>query len=89
MLLCRRAEPPNAAFTLHTNPLDYARFVIAFLKGTGLKSETINEMFRFQVPVQEGSTTSIDNCSGRFSNSVSWGLGWGLQRTRIGDSFWH
>ncbi len=84
-----RMEPPNAAFTLHSSALDYARFVIALLKGTGLKSETIDEMFRFQVSVQEGSTTSIDECSGRLSDSVSWGLGWGLQRTKIGDSFWH
>ncbi len=84
-----RTEPPNAAFTLHTSALDYARFVIALLKGTGLKSETIGEMFQFQVQVQEGSTTSIDKCLGRLSDSVSWGLGWGLQRTRIGDSFWH
>lgn len=85
-----RTEPPNAAFTLHTSALDYARFIIAILKGIGLKSETFNEMFRFQVRVQEGSTESIDNnFSGRFSDSVSWGLGWGLQHTRLGDSFWH
>lgn len=80
-----RTESPNAAFTLHTSALDYARFVIEILKGIGLKSETINEMFQFQVRVQEGSTNSIDKCSGRFSGSISWGLGWGLQRTRIGE----
>jgi len=84
-----RTEPPNAAFTLHTSALDYAKFVIALFKGIGLKSETIDEMFRFQVKVQEGSTSSIDKCSGRFSETILWGLGWGLQRTKIGDSFWH
>lgn len=84
-----RTEPPNAAFTLHTNALDYAKFVLAILKGIGLKSETINEMFQFHVRVQEGSTSSIDKCSDRLSNSISWGSGWGLQHTRIGDSFWH
>jgi CubicO group peptidase (beta-lactamase class C family) len=84
-----RTGPPNAAFTLHTSALDYARFIIAIFKGIGLKSETINEMFRFQVKVQEGSTSSIDKCPDRFSDSISWGLGWGLQRTKIGDSFWH
>lgn len=84
-----RIEPPNAAFTLHTSALDYARFIIAIFKRIGLKSETINEMFRFQVKVQEGSTSSIDKCPDRFSDFISWGLGWGLQRTKIGDSFWH
>lgn len=84
-----RTEPPNAAFTLHTNALDYAKFVIAILKGIGLKFETINEMFQIQVKVPEGSTSSIEKHSDRLSDSISWGLGWGLQRTRIGDSFWH
>lgn len=84
-----RAEPPNAAFTLHTSALDYARFITAIFKEIGLESDTINEMFRLQVKVPEGTTSSIDKCSGRFSDSISWGLGWGLQRTKMGDSFWH
>ena len=84
-----QTAPPNAAFTLHTSSLDYVKFVLAILKGVGLKSETMNEMFQFQVKVQEGSTSSIEQCSGRLSDSVSWGLGWGLQHTKIGDSFWH
>lgn len=82
-------ESPNAAFTMHTTALDYAKFVIAILKENGLKSETINEMFQSHVKVQEGGTTTIDRPSARFSDSVSWGLGWGLQHTTIGDSFWH
>ena len=84
-----RTEPPNSAFTLHTNALDYAKFVLAIFKGVGLKSETINEMLQFHVKVQEGSTSSIDKYSDRLSDSIAWGLGWGLQHTRIGDSFWH
>lgn len=84
-----RTAPPNAAFTLHTNALDYGKFVCAFLKGIGLKSETINAMSQFQVRVPEGSTHSIGNNSNRFSDVISWGLGWGLQHTKIGDSFWH
>lgn len=84
-----RTESPNAAFTLHISALDYAKFIIALFKDNGLKSETINEMFQIQIKVQEGGTSSIDKCSGRLSESISWGLGWGLQRTQIGDSFWH
>ena len=84
-----REVPQNAAFTMHTHPLDYAKFVIAILKGVGLNSKTINEMFRPQIKVQEGSTNSIENYTGQLSNSVSWSLGWGIQHTEKGDSFWH
>ncbi|MES2199727.1 MAG: serine hydrolase domain-containing protein [Chlamydiota bacterium] len=84
-----RTEPPNAAFTLHISTLDYAKFVIALFKKIGLKSETINKMFQFQVKVPKGSANSIDKRSDLLSDSISWGLGWGLQRTKIGDSFWH
>lgn len=84
-----RIESPNAAFTLHTSALDYAKLVIAILKGVGLNSKTVNEMLRPQIKVQEDSTNSIENYTGRLSNSVSWSLGWGIQRSEIGDSFWH
>lgn len=85
----RTEIPQNAAFTMHTHPLDYAKFVIAILKGVGLNSKTINEMFRPQIKVQEDSTNSIENYSGRLSSVVSWSLGWGIQGTEMGDSFWH
>lgn len=85
----QREVPQNAAFTMHTNPLDYAKFVIAILKEVSLNSKTINEMLRPQIKVQEGSTNSIENYTGQISNSVSWGLGWGIQCTEMGDSFWH
>jgi CubicO group peptidase (beta-lactamase class C family)/GNAT superfamily N-acetyltransferase len=85
----QREVPQNAAFTMHTTPLDYAKFVIATLKGVGLNSKTMNEMLRPQIQVQEGSTNSIENYTGKLSNSVSWSLGWGIQHTKMGDSFWH
>lgn len=85
----RQDISPNAAFTLHTSALDYGKFVIANMKGIGLKAETMNEMFRSHVRVQEGGINSIDKCSERLSDFISWGLGWGLQRTSLGDSFWH
>jgi len=84
-----REVPQNAAFTLHSNPLDYAKVVIAILNGVGLNSKTITEMLRPQIKVQEGSTNSIENYTGQLSNSVSWSLGWGIQFTEMGDSFWH
>lgn len=85
----RTEIPQNAAFTMHTTPLDYAKFVIAILKEVGLNSKTIHEMLRPQIKVQEGSTSSIENYTGQLSNSVSWSLGWGIQCTKMGNSFWH
>lgn len=85
----QREVPQNAAFTLHTNPLDYAKFVIAILKEGGLNAKTISEMLRPQIQVQEGSTNSIENYTGQLSNSVRWGLGWGIQCAEEGNSFWH
>lgn len=85
----QREVPQNAAFTMHTNPLDYAKFVIAILKEVGLHSKTSNEMLRPQIKVQEGSANSIESYTGQLSNSVSWGLGWGIQKVEMEDSFWH
>lgn len=85
----QKEVPQNAAFTMHSNPQDYAKFVIAILKGVGLNSKTINEMFRPQIKVQEGSANSIENYTGQLSSSVSWSLGWGIQCIEMGDSFWH
>lgn len=80
-----KREPANAAFTLHTTALDYAKFVIAVLKDMGLKHETVNEMMTTQIRVDAGCVNCIHKPLGKLSDSISWGLGWGLQ----GDSFWH
>lgn len=85
----RTEIPQNAAFTLHTTPLDYAKFVGALLKGVGLNAKIMNEMLRPQIKVQEGSTNSIENYTGQLSDSVMWSLGWGIQCTETGTSFWH
>lgn len=79
----------NAAFTLHTTALDYAKFVIEILKGTRLKSETMNQMMTPHVRVEEGCVHCVHKQSGRLSDSIAWGLGWGLQQLEIGDAFWH
>ncbi|MBA3815992.1 MAG: GNAT family N-acetyltransferase [Parachlamydiaceae bacterium] len=81
--------PQNSAFTLHTNALDYGKFVTAVLNEEGLKSETFMEMFKPQIRVQEGCINSIETYSEHLSDSISWGLGWGLQCSKSGDSFWH
>jgi CubicO group peptidase (beta-lactamase class C family) len=86
--------PPERAklgnlFRLHTTTEDYGRFVCAMLKGTGLKPETWKLMLTPQVQVREGGASSIDRPQAKPVRDVAWGLGWGLQTTKDGLSFWH
>jgi len=85
-----RRKPAEATVaTLHTTPLDYARFMIAVMKGAGLKPETARAMLTPQVKVDEGCFTCLEGGTGRMSNALSWGLGFGLERTARGTAFWH
>lgn len=79
---------PNAAASLHTTARDYGRFVAAVMKGAGLKKETARLMLTPQVKVG-AKPDSVARPAGEFSTHISWGLGWGLQTTDEGRSFWH
>jgi CubicO group peptidase (beta-lactamase class C family) len=86
----RKPTQANAAASLHTTASDYAKFMIAIMKGTALKKETIREMLRPQIKVDESCRNCINNASiGKLSQAVAWGLGFGLQQTEDGLSFWH
>jgi CubicO group peptidase (beta-lactamase class C family) len=68
----------NAAASLYSTSTDYARFIVEILKPSGkdlfrLSEETIEEMLKPQVSVYF---------------SISWGLGWGIEHSSYGDSFW-
>ena len=66
---------------------DYARFMGAVLRGEGLRSASWNEMFKAQVRIRTrtqfgpgaAETTSVNDAI-----ELSYGLGWGLQRTPYG-----
>jgi CubicO group peptidase (beta-lactamase class C family) len=75
--------------SLHTTVLDFAKFVVAVMNGTGLRKETAREMLRTQARVEEGCHTCVGRGAGRLSETLSWGLGWGLERTKAGGAFWH
>lgn len=79
----------NAAASLHTTASDYGRFVAAMLNGTGLKKETLKQMLTPQIRVDEGGMNTTVRPANRLSQTVEWGLGWGLQETSDGPSFWH
>lgn len=79
----------NAAASMRTTAIDYARFVIAVMNGEGLKEETIRQVLTPQIKVDAGCTNCTDLKPTTPSDSLSWGLGWGLQSTPRGDAFWH
>jgi len=63
--------------TLQTTACDYARFLIAVMKGVGLNEQTYRDMLNFQ------STYSKEGYEG-----VDWGLGTGLERSDYGIGIW-
>lgn len=79
----------NAAGSLHTTAADYAKFVVAILNGVGLKKETRKQMTAPQIRVDEACRICTDRKPEKLSTEIGWGLGWGLQTTGEGNSFWH
>jgi CubicO group peptidase (beta-lactamase class C family) len=75
-----RFEQPgvNAAASLHTTAKDYARFMLALLKGTGLRPATWQAMLTPQI-----RPDSVK------SPNVAWGLGVGLETLPDQKTFWH
>ena len=63
----------HVAATLHTTASDYARFMAAAMKGTGLTPASARAFLTSQVEVAPG---------------VTWGLGVGLQDDARGRAFW-
>lgn len=79
----------NAAASLRTTAQDYGRFLAAILNGTGLKKETAKLMLTPQIKVSAAGTNNLFGTPEKLSPTLSWGLGWGLQTTGDGVSFWH
>jgi CubicO group peptidase (beta-lactamase class C family) len=67
----------NAAASLQTTALDYARFVIALMNGYGLKKATWQQMLTPQIRVDSTYPP------------VAWGLGIGLETMPEGEYLWH
>jgi CubicO group peptidase (beta-lactamase class C family) len=79
----------NAAASLRTTAQDYGRFLAAILNGKGLKKETAKLMLTPQIKVSAAGTNNLFGTPEKLSPTLSWGLGWGLQTTGDGVSFWH
>jgi CubicO group peptidase (beta-lactamase class C family) len=75
----RRRSEAKSASSLYSTSRDIARFMIEIVEPSDrgcphLTPETVDEMLAPQM---------------RVNDYISWGLGWGLQHTDDGDSFWH
>lgn len=79
----------NAASSLLTTSTDYAKFLIAILNGTGLKDKTASEMVQPQIYLDPDCIDCTDHKTGQLSESLAWGLGWGLNLTESETIFWH
>jgi tetratricopeptide (TPR) repeat protein len=59
------------------------------LKGTGLKPATARLMLTPQANVTLAGAFSLNAPDATRSPTVSWGLGWGLEKVQDGLAFWH
>lgn len=77
----RRKPAAATVATLSTTPRDYARFVLAVRKPSA--------MLTTQIAIDESCFQCLSGPAGTTSATLSWGLGFGLERTRRGNAFWH
>jgi len=54
-----------------------------------LRPSAARAMFTSQMRIDESCFTCLTAGTGHLSTSLSWGLGWGLERTARGTAFWH
>jgi CubicO group peptidase (beta-lactamase class C family) len=75
-----RPDHANAAYTLHTTAIDYARFLRAVLAGDRLKAATARLWIEPRVKVPRGRSECLDPVSeDELDPSVAWSLGWGIE----------
>jgi len=86
-----RAHIPDARAqsSLETTAADYARFMLATIKGQGLNPALARQVFSPQVKLERGCSECLGKPRGRLSETMSWGLGWGLEQTKRGRFAWH
>ena len=86
----RKPTEANSAASLQTTSVDYAKFMIAVMSGSGLKTATAQAMISSQIQVDEACSNCVSRPpSGKLSPVLAWGFGVGLQQTKDGNSYWH
>lgn len=84
-----RIPDARAQSSLETTAGDYARFTLAMVKGQGLAPALAQQAFEEQVKLERGCIDCLGKPRGTLSDTTSWGLGWGLERTPRGLFAWH
>ena len=79
----------RAQSSLETTTGDYARFMLAAVKGQGLDRRLAREMWRPQVRLESACVECLGKPRTALSQTMSWGLGWGIATTRRGPFAWH
>jgi CubicO group peptidase (beta-lactamase class C family) len=69
----------NAAASLHTTANDYARFIV----------EVIKRAPKDKYHVSEKMTDEMLKMQMKVNDSLAWGLGWGIQQAKGGNSYFH
>lgn len=78
---------PRAPSTLETTTDDYARFMRAVLRRELLSEQSWNEIFKPQIRIRtrtQFGAGSVESTSMNDAIELSYGIGWGLQRTPYG-----
>ena len=70
---------PDAAAGMYATPGDFARLMCAIIRPSRAGD----------TPLSPRQLTEMLTPQARVSKLVSWGLGWGILRTKEGDVFWH
>jgi CubicO group peptidase (beta-lactamase class C family) len=70
---------PTASAGLYTTATDYAKFMMEIIQPSK------NDAFH----ISEAMTSEMLKPQVKITEAISWGLGWGLEQTVVGDAFWH
>jgi CubicO group peptidase (beta-lactamase class C family) len=73
-----KRKTADPAASLYSNVTDYAKFMC----------EINNKSKKGNFQISEAMTTKMLEPQINVYFSISWGLGWGIQHTKSGDSFW-
>jgi CubicO group peptidase (beta-lactamase class C family) len=85
-----RREHADAAGSMQTTPRDFARFMLAVMRGEGLRNETRELMLSPQIQIyskHQFPTLATDTTDANKPIRLSYGLGWGLYWTPYGKAF--
>lgn len=84
-----RIADARAASSLETTAADYARFLMAAIRGAGLSPRIAGQLLRPEVALEEGCVTCLGRPPGQAFPGLHWGLGFGLAQSGGGSFAWH